>query len=108
MFSQEDIEKNKVLAILMGFFNIIAFAGFFATDWKQSAFIKHRCNQTLIVLCILIARNVVVYLPIGSLASMLSSALYVVYLIAYIINLVNTFKLNDACLPGTDSIKIIK
>ena len=102
MFSQEDINKNKAMGILSAVFNILAVIYFFAPDWKNSAYLKHRCNQTLLLLIV----SAVINLASG-LVSRYIGYLNTLYLVFWIINLVNAIQCTDKCMPGTESIKII-
>ncbi len=110
VFDSQDVEKNKTIAILMSIFTILFFLPLVDDSMKNSAYLKHTANSTLLVILLSVATSIVApiigFIPfIGGFISVIVGLAASVF---YIINIVYTVQANGKSLPLLESFEIIK
>lgn len=84
-FDEQDIAKNKGLGILMSLFYFLFFLPLVMEDRKDSAYLKFRANQSLVLFICGIACNIIAKIPyigfVGSIASLLVGILGIINLV---------------------------
>ena len=110
IFEQNDTETNKGLAVVIAIFTILFFLPLVMDDKKNSAYLKHVANQTLICLLTSVAVSVVgwILLVIPAVGLILRSLLSLALLALWIINIVYTAQANGKSLPIIGDIVILK
>jgi uncharacterized membrane protein len=109
-FDQNDVNTNKGLAIGMAILPVLFFLPLVMEDKKNSAFLKHTANQTLLIFILGVASGVIctilAFIPIiGWLIDLL---LPIAIFVLYIINIVNAVQANGKSIPFIGNIEIIK
>ena len=109
-FDQNDVNTNKGLAIVISIFSILFFLPLVMDDKKNSAYLKHVANQTLIVLITSIAFSVIgwVILLIPGIGKIIYGLLYLALFVLAILNIVNAVQANGKSLPVIGTIEITK
>lgn len=109
-FDQNDVNTNKGLAIVMAIIPILFFLPLVMSDKKDSMFLKHQANQSLIYTILNIGSCIIV--GIMSLIPFIGAIIVALFPIAlfvlYIINIVNAAQANGKSLPLIGTIEIIK
>ena len=100
-FSEQDVADNKGLGILMAFFCILFFLPLVMSDKKNSEYLRHRANQSLIVFICGIISGVVSFIPL------IGWVISIAQLILWILNLVYACQGNGKQLPLVGQIKIL-
>jgi len=109
-FDQNDVNENKGLAIVIAIFNILFFLPLVMDDKKNSVYLKHVANQTLIMAIVGIASGVVmgILAAIPVIGWIIGLLLPIAIFVFYIINIVNAAQANGKSLPLIGTIEIIK
>ena len=103
-FSQDDIEQNKLMAIL-AYLNLLVLIPIFAA--KNSPFARFHCNQGLILLILTIAVNVL-DIAIFIIPNFVWNILKLLILILAVLGIYNAFSGKAKELPLVGGIKLIQ
>ncbi len=109
-FDQGDVQANKGIAILMAIIPVLFFLPLVMDDKKNSAFLKHQANQTLIYFIAAAASGIVctILALIPVIGWIISVLVPIAIFVAYILNIVNAATGNGKSLPFVGTIQIIK
>ncbi len=106
MFDPNDIEQNKGMGILISLFNILFFLPLVMESKKDSAYLKFRANQSLVLFIAGIACSIIGVIPvIGTIVSVLGS---LVVGVLGLINFVYACMGSDKPTPLIGQIEILK
>ncbi|MGN1090067.1 MAG: DUF4870 domain-containing protein [Huintestinicola sp.] len=104
-FSEQDVSDNKGLGILMGFFDFLFFLPLVMGEKKNSEYLKHRANQSLIVFICGIISGVVGKIPL--IGWIVGGVIGLAVFVLWLINFINACQGNGKELPFIGQIKIL-
>lgn len=105
-FSEQDINENKAIGILISVFCILFFLPYVVESQKNSPYLKFRANQSLIIVLFGVASGIIGAIPL--LGWLLGGLTGLVTTVLVVINLINACMGNDKPLPVIGEIEILK